>query len=81
MKNSKDFAECVKKLKVEPDGELRSYDGSALLTSVPVDKAMDVIRRRLEEDESLSKRTPLSPRYIITLLQKCVKCTYFLHKG
>ena len=26
MKNSKDFAEYVKKLKVEPDEELRSYD-------------------------------------------------------
>ena len=61
VKNSKDFAEYVKKLKV--------------------DKAMDVIRRKLEEDESLSKRTPLSPIDIITLLEKCLKCTYFLHKG
>ena len=49
--------------------------------SVPVDKAMDVIRRKLEEDESLSKRTPLSPRDIITLLERCLKCTYFLYKG
>ena len=80
VKNSKDFAEYVKKLKVEPDEELRSCDVSALFTSVPVDKAMDVIRRKLEEDESLSKRTPLSPSDIITLLEKCLKCTYFLHK-
>ena len=66
---------------MDPDEELRSYDVSALFTSVPVDKAMDVIRRKLEEDESLSKRTPLLPRDIITLLEKCLKYTYFLHKG
>ena len=39
-----------------------------------------MIRRRLE-DESLSNRTPLSPSDIIVLLEKCLNCTYFLHKG
>ena len=36
VKNSKEFAEYVKNLKVGPDEELRSYDVSALFTSVPV---------------------------------------------
>ena len=57
VKNSKGFAEYVKKLKVDPDEELRSYDVSTLFTSVPVDKAMDVIRKKLEEDESLKWAT------------------------
>ena len=81
VKNSKEFTEYVKNLKVDPDEELRSYDVSALFTSVPVNKAMVIIRRRLEEDENLNKRTPLSPNDIITLLEKCLNCTYFLHKG
>ena len=81
VKNSKEFAEYVKNLKVGPDEELRSYDVSALFTSVPVDKAMDIISRKLEEDESLSNRTPLSPNDIIILLEKCLNCKYFLHKG
>ena len=80
VKNSKEFAEYVKNLKVGPNEELRSYDVSALFTSVPVDKAMDIISRKLE-DESLSNRTPLSPNDIIILLEKCLNCTYFLHKG
>ena len=54
---------------------------SALFTSVPVDKAMDVISRILEEDESLSNRTPLPPNDIIIPLEKYLNCTYFLHKG
>ena len=81
VKNSKEFAEYVKLLKVGPDEELRSYDVSALFTSVPVDKALEIIRRRLTEDVTLSNRTPLSPDDIIAVLEKCLKGTYFLYKG
>ena len=71
----------MKNLNVGPNKELRSYDVLALFTSVPVNKAMDIISRKLEEDESLSNRTPLSPTDLIILLEKCLNCTYFLHKG
>ena len=67
VKNSNEFAEYVKKLKLGPDEELRSYDVSPLFTSALVDEAMDVIGKKLE-DENLSKRTPLSPRDIIILV-------------
>ena len=46
VKNSKEFAEYVKNLKVGPDEELRNNAVSALFTSVPVDKAMDIISRK-----------------------------------
>ena len=81
VKNSKEFAEYVKLLKVGPDEELRSYDVLALFTSVPVDKALEIIRRRVTEDVTLSNRTPLSPDDIIAVLEKCLKGTYFLYKG
>ena len=38
VKNSKDFAESITGLKIEADEELRSYDITALLTSVPMTK-------------------------------------------
>ena len=78
VKNSRDFVRDVREIRIELDEELRSYDVSALFTSVPVDKALDVIREKLEEDQTLRDRTPLIPGDIIRLLSLCVKCTYFL---
>ena len=46
-----------------------------------MDKALEIIRRRLQEDITLSKRTPLSPDNVIGVLDKCLKGTYFLYKG
>ena len=81
VKNSKEFADYVRTLRVGPDEELRSYDVSALFTSVPVGKAMDVIRKRLDSDDKLKERTPLAPDDIIALLDKCLNCTYFVYQG
>ena len=46
VRNSKEFADFVKGLALSNDEELRSYDVTALFTSVPVDKAMVVIKKR-----------------------------------
>ena len=80
VRNSKEFAEYVKSLKVGPEEELRSYDVSALFTSVPVDKALEIIRKRLQEEITLPNRTPLLDD-VIGVLDKCLKGTYFLYKG
>ncbi|XP_072050079.1 uncharacterized protein [Amphiura filiformis] len=55
--NSQIFAERIKNETVEEDEELRSYDVTALFTSVPVDKALRIIQARLEQDNTLSDRT------------------------
>ena len=81
VRNSKEFAEYMQSLKVGPEEELRSYDVSALFTSVPVDKALEIITKRLQDDITLLKRTPLSPDDVIAVLDKCLKETYFLFKG
>ncbi|MCG8430833.1 MAG: hypothetical protein MJA29_06655, partial [Candidatus Omnitrophica bacterium] len=81
VKNSKAFAEEVRTLHVAPDEELRSYDVSALFTSVPVDKALILIQKKLEEDDTLKDRTPMTPKDVVTLLGLCLNCTYFLYQG
>ena len=81
VRNSKEFAEYVQSLKVGPEEEIRSYDVLALFTSVPVDKAFEIIRKRLQDDITLPNRTPLSPYDVIAVLDKCLKGTYFLYKG
>ena len=52
VNNSKDFVKGVREIRIEPDKELCSYDMPALFTSVPVDKALNVIREKLEEDQT-----------------------------
>ena len=53
-----------------------SFDVSSLFTNVPIGEAVDIIRARLEEDESLGERTPLSPGRVAELLQLCLRSTY-----
>ena len=77
VRKSKEFAEYVKSLKVGPEEELRSHDVSALFTSVPVDKALEIIRKRFQDDITLPNRTPISLDDVIAVLDKCLKGTYF----
>ena len=81
--NSKDFIKDDRKIRIEPDEELHSYNMSALFPCVPVDKAIQMIREKLEEDQAPGARTPLAPDDIIRLLSLCLKCTctYFLFQG
>ena len=81
IKNFKDFVREVREIRIEPDEELCSNDMSALFTSVPVGKALEVIREKLEEDESLRDRTPLASDDIMRLLSLCLNCTNFLFQG
>ena len=68
VNKSKDFASEIKGLQVENDEEFRSFDVTALFTSVKVDEAPVVIRDRLSIDTTLSDRTSLTTDDIIMLL-------------
>ena len=56
---------------------LVSFDVTSLFTNVYTDEAVDVIRRRLLENEELEERIPLSPGRIAELLWLCLKSTCF----
>ena len=74
--NSQQFVELIKDQRVDEDEELRSYDVAALFTSVPVDKALNIVRSR----PTLSDRTDLTPDQIVRLAKVCPK-QYFLYDG
>ena len=81
MQNSQDFVEKLKGIVVGEDEVLVSYDVSALFTSVLVNEALDIIRRRLENDTTLGSRTKLTVDQFIKLLAFCLNNTYFMAQG
>ena len=76
--NSTQFAEEIKKTKIQQGECITSYDVTALFTSIPVPSTLDIIRSTLEQDAELSNRTSMSADNIIELLSFCLNNTYFV---
>ena len=69
----------MKDVHVEAEEALVSFDVTSLFTNVPIDEAVDVIHRKLTE-EDLVERTRYQQR-ITELLQLCLKSTYLSYNG
>ena len=83
--NSKHYTGMVKEECVEVEEALVSFDVISLFTNFPIDEAVNVIHRKLaeeeEEEEDLVERTPLPVERISELLELCLKSTYFSYNG
>ena len=58
---------------------LVSFDVTALFTKVPVDKSLEVIFDKLENDPPLPSRSSLTTANIRDLLSICLKITYLIY--
>ena len=76
VQNSRDFIQQIQDIKLKEDQCIMFYDVKALFTSVPIQSAIDVIKKRLEEDGELQKRTSMSVQHFISLLEFCLRHTY-----
>ena len=79
--NNQDLSEDLKSLKLGKDECLMSFDMKALFTSIPIKPAIQGIKRLLEKDQDLKQRTSMSVDHIISLLECCLRSTYFTLKG
>ena len=79
--NTQDFIQQIKDIKLQKDQCMVSFDVKALFTSVPIKSAINIIKKLLEEDPELQKRTTLSVTNIIRLLEYCLTSTYFIFQG
>ena len=79
--NTQDFIQQIKDIKLQKDQCTVSFDVKALFTSVPIKPAINTIKKLLEEDPELPKRTTLSVTNIIRLLEYCLTSTYFIFQG
>ena len=51
IKNTRGFVQQVQGIHLQPIEGISSYDVSALFTSLPIDPAITIIRRKLELDQ------------------------------
>ena len=58
-----------------------SFDVEALYTNVPIDDTLAIIKELLENDETLSDRTPPSPKSVLDLLKFLLHTTFFIFSG
>ena len=81
IKNTGDFIEQIQQVTLQADDIITSYDVAALFTSVPIEAAINIIQRRLELDQELHSRTNMKVEHITSLLEFCLKTTYFQFQG
>ena len=77
IKNTGDFVQQVRGIILQPTECITSYDVSALFNSVPIESAITIIRKKLELDPELHLRTTMKVEHVTSLLEFCLKTTYF----
>ena len=68
VKNSKHLSDSLSTVMIEEDEVFASHDVVSLFTNTPIDKALIVIRDRLENNKTLKKRAKLSVQDIMGLI-------------
>ena len=81
VNNSMEFADDIKKIKLKEGECIISYDIYALFTLIPLKSAIEVTKKKLEQDTELHERASLSIDNILELLEFCLCKTYFLFQG
>ena len=75
--NNQEFLHQLQEQKLGPEDIIMSYDAKALFTSVPIQPSIDIITKLLQKDPSLKNRTTMNIRQITSLLEFCLRSTYF----
>ena len=78
VKNNMDFIQSVEGIQLKPEECMMSFDVEAVFKSVPIEPAIFIIEKHLEEDKDLHQRTAMTVKHISCLLELCFRTTYFI---
>ena len=81
VKNNQDFIHSLEDIRLKPDECMTSFGVKALFTSIPIEPALDIIKKLQEEDQNLHLRTTMTVKHISCLLEYCLRNTYFSFRG
>ena len=76
-----DFVDQIQNIQLQQGEYTSSYDVIVLFTSVPVDPAINIIRRKLEQDGELQHRKSMMVEHIFSPLEFCLMTTCFQSQG
>lgn len=77
IKNSREFINALKNIKIDKNDEICSLDVISLYTRIPIPLALTVLKEKLVNDKNLRKRTQLNINTILELSTLCLTNTYF----
>ena len=77
VKNGKEFFNFARSQSLDKDETIVSFDVLSLFTSVPVEFAIDIVKRRLAETDKRENYTPLTAKQIEDLLTFVLKNSFF----
>ena len=80
-KNSFEFIQRIKSIKIENGEIMVSFDAEALYPSIPLRKCIEIINILLQRDETLASRTTLTVNDIVDLLNLCLSTSDFIYDG
>ena len=81
IKNSKNLAEELSEVDIDPWDMLFSHGVVSLFTNTPIPQMIDIIQGRLKSDKTLKQRTLLEVDDIIEMLKFVLNTTYFSVRG
>ncbi|XP_028418418.1 uncharacterized protein LOC114544426 [Dendronephthya gigantea] len=81
VKNSSEFSSKIAKHPIPDDAVMVSFDVVSLFTSIPVELALSVVQRRLDDDKDLQDRTDISRTNILRLLKFVLTNSYFTYEN
>ena len=81
LKSTQHLIQQLQGKKLEPGEVIASFDVKALFTSVPVKPATQIVKQRLQQDNTLPQRTSMSIPQITSLLEFYLTNTYFIFQG
>jgi hypothetical protein len=76
VKNLGHFLQLLKSVNLLSLNILVSYNVVSLFTNVPIDEALQVIRNKLHNDDTLAERSVLQVKAIMELLEVCMLATH-----
>ena len=86
VKNSKHLADELAKVVLEDDEILNSHDVVSLFTNTPIDQVLDIVQRRLENEDVLKVYNRdtgfnLTSGDVVLILDFMLSTTYFTFRG